>query len=253
MQIIYNGLNLNDGINYLVESETSGISPVAEKNIQKIARSNSSILLRKSYGIKNIEVDILVWDITKDALDSRLDTLKYTVEQTQKNLDIDYASGVRRFVSTGYITDIQRNPRNARVKISFEVYGAFGQDVSATSQNYNGKTTTPYDDTITIGGSAPATPDITIVLNTFTGSSTRTIKIKNVNTGDYVQLDRSDWSAGDVIAISCATMAVFKNSVKIPYLGIMPIWNVGLNNFEYSDTFSARNVNIGFSYNAKWL
>ncbi len=253
MNITFNGLDMNDLVNYWVEDIPHEVTAKPEINLQKIARTNESVLLKKGYGIKTIKIAVIVQDSTLAGMDSRMDDFKETIEASEKNLDIEYASGTRRYVATGYIEDIDRRTRWARVTLRLECYKAFGEDTSATSESFAGKTTSPYTDDIEIGGNAPAKPDITITVNSFTGSSDRFIQIKNTVTGEYVKVTRDDWAADDIVQIYTGLAIVTVNGNVTQYLGIMPVWNPGDNDWEYSDDFSARNVDIDFSYKKRWL
>lgn len=253
MDITFNSLNLNDRVNYVVEETNHEETAKPEINLQKLARTNDSVLLRKNFGTKTIKMVVIVKDSTKDALDSRLDTFRQTIEALHKNLDIDYSSSTRRFVCTGYVERIDRQLKWARVSIKFECYKAFGEDVSATSESFLDKTTSPFTDDITIGGSAPAQPEITININSLTASGEKFIQIKNTDNGDYVKITASDWTADDIVIISTRTATVTRNGNVVEYLGIMPEWVPGVNNWEYTDDFTARQVDIEFSYKKRFL
>ena len=168
-------------------------------------------------------------------------------------LDVDFASGTRRYICTGFISSVDRKPRQAVINLRFECYKATGEDTTATTTTKSGKTTTPYTDTLAVGGSAPAQPIITITLNSFTGTSLRWMKFKNVDTGEAVLITASDWAGSDSIIINCETMIVTKNGVAIAYNGFVPTFPVGTVNWEYSDSFTARNVNIVFAAKHRWL
>ncbi|MFZ3032264.1 MAG: hypothetical protein WA082_04465 [Candidatus Moraniibacteriota bacterium] len=253
MNITYNGLNLNDTINYWVEDLPHEDVAKPEINLQKIARTNRSILLKKGYGIKTIKVTVIVEDSTVAAMDSRMDDFKETIESSEKNLDVEYAGGTRRYVATGYIENIDRRTRWARVQLRLECYRAFGEDTAETTESFAAKTTSPYTDDIEIAGNAPATPDITITINSFTGAADRFMQIKNTVTGEYIKVTKNDWVASDIIQIYTAQAIVTVNGNITQYLGIMPVWNPGDNDWEYTDDFTARNVDIDFAYKKKWL
>lgn len=254
MDISFNGLNINDLTNYWVEEISHEAPAKPEINLQKIARSNESLLLKKTYGIRTIKAAVVIEDSSIANMDSRMDDFKETMEASAKNLDIDYAGGTRRYVATGYVESVDRQNRWARVVVRFECYGAFGTDTASTDESFSGKTTSPYTDDIEIEGNAPAKPDITITINTVTASgSDQYIQLKNTDTGEYVKITRDDWAADDVIQIYTNRATVLVNGVVNEYLGIMPVWDPGTNNWEYSDEFSARNVDIDFSYNKRWL
>lgn len=255
MNIIFNSLNINNGVNYFVQENNHEIPAKQEINVQKIARTNESVILRKNFGIKTIKIKMIVKDSSMSALDSRLDTLKKTIEAKDKNLDMDYASGTRRYVCTGFIEDIKRNNIWAELTLRFECYQAFGENTSSTSETFAGKTTTPYTDDIEILGSAPAQPEITITINacSYTAGD-KFIQIKNTDTGDYVKITASDFQADDVIVISTKKAIVIRNGTIMEYLGIMPEWIPGVNNWEYSDDFdTSRDIDIEFDYKKRYL
>jgi len=254
MQITFNSLNINDATNYFVEKMNNEDVATQEVNTQKIARTNESVILRKNFGNKIIKLTLIVKDSTQALLDARLDTLRKTIEALDKNLDIDYASGTRRYVCTGFIKGIDRNLTWARVNIEFVCYKAFGEDTANTTEEFNDKTTNPYTDDIEIGGSAPAQPDITININAVTlDAGDKFLQIKNTDNGDYIKITADDFQADDVIVISSRTSLVTRNGNVIEYLGIMPEWIVGVNNWEYSDNFTTRTVDIQFSYKKLYI
>jgi len=253
MNIIYNSANINDGVNYFVEESDHEETAKAEINLQKIARTNDSVLLRKNFGIKTINMFVIVKDSSKDLLDARIDTFKQTIEAENKNLDIAYASSTRRFVCTGYCGKVERKLRWARIAVKFECYKAFGEDTSSTTESFAGKTTSPYTDDIEIAGSAPAQPDITITINSITSADEKYLQIKNTDNGDYIKVSADDWAEDDVVVISTRNATVTRNGSVSEYLGIMPDWIPGVNNWEYTDNFDARNVDISFSYKKRFL
>lgn len=253
MDIIFNSLNINDKVNYFVEESNHDDIAIQEVNVQKIARTNESVILKKNYGSKKIKMSVIVKDSSKDNLDSRLDTFRQTIEAMDKNLDIDYASGTRRYVSTGFVKRMERKLYWAKVEIEFECYKAFGENTSSTVENFNNKTTSPYTDDIEIIGSANAQPDIQITIDTITATGEKYMQLKNTDNGDYIKISADDWAANDVIIISTREASVTKNGTVVEYLGIMPAWIPGDNNWEYTDNFDARQVDIQFSYKKRYL
>jgi len=253
MNIVFSGLNLNDAVNYWTEEIEHELTAKAEINLQKIARSNDSVILKKNYGAKIFKATIIIEDDSVSAMDSRLDTFKRIVEVKERSLDIDYAGGTRRYICTGFLESIDRKPRWARAVVRFECYKSFGEDTANTTEAFKGKTTSPYTDDVDIAGSAPAKPDITIKINTLTATGLKFIKLRNIDNGDYIQVSVDGFEADDIITINTSTSLVFVNGNITPYLGIMPQWNPGVNNWEYTDDFTARNVDITFAYKKRWL
>lgn len=254
MDITYNSLNINDKTNYYVVESNHDIVAQQELNVQKIARSNDSIVLRKNYGTKVIKMDVIIKDSSRDNLDSRLDTFRETIETIDKNLDIDYASGTRRYVCSGRVVGIAERKQNwIKVEVEFSCFRAFGVATSATTESFLNKTTSPYADDIEIAGTAPAQPDIEITVDSLTATGEKYIQLKNTDNGDYVKVSADDWAADDVVAISIREKRVTRNGTITEYLGIVPEWLPGTNNWEYSDNFDARQVDIEFIYLPRYL
>jgi hypothetical protein len=253
MDIEFNSLNINDRTNYFVIDSDHDKVAEQELNVQRIARTNDSIVLRKNYQAKVINIHIIVKDTSRDNLDSRLDTLRETIEVKDKNLDIDYASGIRRYICTGHFQIEERKLNWARVKLVFTCYKAFGENTTTTSESFTGKTTSPLEDDIEIDGTAPAQPDITITINSVTSSGDKYLQFKNLENEDYVKITTDDWAADDVIVISTREKRCTKNGTVIEYLGIMPEWLPGDNDWEYTDNFDARNIDIDIVYLKRYL
>jgi len=254
MDIIFNNLNLNDETNYWVLNSNHDNVAQQEIDTQKLARTNDSIVLRKNYGVKTIKMEVVVKDTSRANLDSRLDTFKEYIEVIDKNLDIDYSSGTRRYICSGAIANIiDRREKWAKLGLNFSCYKAFGEDTSNTTETFLNKTTTPYTDDISIGGTAPAQPDIEITIDSVTASGDKYMQLKNTDNGDYCKVTDDSWAADDVLVISNREKKITLNTVVVEYLGIMPEWLPGTNNWEYSDDFTARQVDIEFNYAKRYL
>ena len=253
MDIIFNGLNINDKTNYFVEKSNHDDVAKQEIDIQKLARTNTSLLLRKSYGERTIKMEVIIKDTSKTALDTRLDTFRWKMEEINKNLDIDYAGGTRRYVSSGSIKSVERKYFWAKATVEFKCYQAFGEETANTTEEFLNNTTTPYTNDVEIAGTAPAQPDIQIDVDSITSSGDKFMQFKNTVNGNYVKITADDWAISDVIIISTRLATVTKNGTVIEYLGIMPAFLPGDNNWEYTDDFTARQVDITISYKKRYL
>jgi len=77
MDIIFNSLNLNDAVNYFVENSNHEDVATQEVDVQKIARTNESVFLRKNYGTRVMKMKVIVKEI---AITSYLNNLKPNLE-----------------------------------------------------------------------------------------------------------------------------------------------------------------------------
>jgi hypothetical protein len=135
----------------------------------------------------------------------------------------------------------------ALAQLVFTAGYPYGIETNSTSFAETAITTSPHAMLTEFDGSAPARPFVTITLNTFSGTSNRTISLYNPTTGKVCTVTRSDWANGDVIIFDMKLKTVRRNGILQDFNGVFPEFEAG-DVIAYSDTFSARNVNISVSY-----
>ncbi len=137
--------------------------------------------------------------------------------------------------------------------ILFRASDPIGRDNTATALVLtNPKTTNPADESITFGGSYLAEPYLSVVLNSGTGLTAKTMTITNTATGASISVTRT-WVATDELIIDVANKQVYVNSVLVDYNGIFPTWEPGVGLLRYSDNFTTRSVTITGSYTKRYL
>lgn len=220
------------------------------------AAVNGSVISGINYPSRKITIAGVIKGSTQDDLDSRIDTFKTYFNGQDKNLDIDYAGGTRRYVATANVVSVVRSHISlyASFTIEFVCTNPFGLDTSTTNIiNQAANTAATYTATPTIGGSAEyQLPVITITLTAITGA------------GDYIQItnDANDQEIliygaglvnGDVIVIDCVERTVTLNGDEIDYDGTFLELGLGAQSVTYTDGFTTRTVNIQGVYTKRYL
>lgn len=190
-------------------------------------------------------------------LDSRIDTFKGYFRGKDKNLDITYGSGTRRYIATAGKPLIQRSQKAfiARFQVPIVCTNPYGLDTSTTDlwTAKNNFTANTFTETPTVGGTAPhQLPIITITVDALTGAGDY-IQISNDNNGQELMIYGQGITAGDVIVINCEQRTVTIDGVDVDYYGTFLELEPGANSITYTDGFTTRTVDVSAVYTKRWL
>lgn len=242
------------GINTNVIEHTNLPDKVAEMFAK--ADANQSVIPTTNYPSKKIQIGGTIHGSSAADLDDRIDTFKGYFNGKDKNLDINYGSGVRRYIATLNTMSVQRQQKAfyATFSIEFICSQPFGVDTSTTSLinslNYTSGSLTSAP---TVGGSAPyQLPVFTITIDALTGSGDY-VKISNDNTNQDIMVYGVGLQAGDVIEIDCFNRTVKLNDTEIDYYGTFLELEPGASSITYVDGFDTRTVDIVATYYKRWL
>lgn len=221
------------------------------------ADTDGSSIPAINYPSKKITIGGTIHGSTQANLDDRIDTFKGYFNGKDKNLDITYGSGTRRYIATKNTLSVQRQDHAlfARFTIEFICTNPFGLDTSTTNlwAAKTGFTAATFTETPTIGGNAPyQLPVITITVNALTGEGDY-VQISNDNNGQEMLIYGQGIEAGDVIVIDCAQRTVTIDDVEVDYYGTFLELEPGANSITYTDGFLTRNVDVAGVYTKRWM
>lgn len=220
------------------------------------ADANGSAIPAINYPSKRIPIGGAIKGSSQANLDSRIDAFKGFFNGKDKNLDIAYGSGTRRYIATANTISVARQQKAlwAAFAIEFICTNPFGIDTTATSiTNTLNHTSATLNMTPTILGSAPyQLPVFTITLDALTGSGDY-IQLSNDNNGQDMLLYGLGLTAGDVIVIDCVNRTVTVDGNLVDYSGTFLELEPGSNSITYADGFTTRTVNIVAEYYKRWL
>lgn len=214
-----------------------------------IARSDGNILIAEWYGSKVIRLQGKLVGSSQADLESKIDAFKELFSRPEKNLDISWNGGTRRYVATCSKHQFMRDHYNIDTvpwTAEFTVSTGLGYDTGTTTPINASSITTAdpgdgtfvYTGSFTMSGSKPAAPTITLVFGPSVDSTMLGIEFMNTDTGERILITRNaSWSNGTVI-IDCDNKQVRDNiasggtPVEGNFFGLFPTFKIGTNNFK---------------------
>ena len=233
--IAYDDVSLQDAT-YLTRFVKHDVMPTRSLGTLKIAGRDGVIITSDSFDQKVIEVGGVVKADTQAALETAIDALKELLSRRQKNLDVDYAGGTRRYVATAVNTEdvVDRDHYHngfAPFLIHFLVPKGTGTGLERQDNNFSGITAWNYANDLTIEGKYPPEPVITITLTDAGTCDTVTFRNITTNTTISASATTGDFADGDIITIDCGERSVKLNGVEHSFSGVFPDFALGANDF----------------------
>ena len=244
--ITFNGFDLQDA-NHITEDIDDSKPPERNLGVHTRVRRPGGIITDDTFGNKMIVVTGKILGSGVTDLENRIDTFKQNLALKKKELDIDWASGTRRYIATAMEFPTPRPVRGtnwANFKVTF-ICTELGKATSqSTLGSTNNNTSSPRTQTITPTGSAPDQyVVIQITLDSFTGASVNTISLKNDDTGQTISISRL-WTAGEVLVVDGDSQDVTVDGVSVDFSGAFPVFPPESTPLIYEDDFTARQVDI---------
>lgn len=225
--------------------------PTKDAAMLPLANTNASVIPYVGYPNKGINISGVIVGSTNADLDSRIDSFKAYFNGKDKNLDITYSSGTRRYIATAnrIVVTRQQKALFATFQIEFACTQPFGRATSATTAlTATGRTANSYNDNHVFIGSAPfQLPLITITYSAISGGAAY-VSFGNQGNGQGITITDQTWVAADVLEIDCQNKTVKKNGVEVDFLGAFPEFPPGSQNMAYNDGFTTRTFAITVTY-----
>lgn len=190
-------------------------------------------------------------------LEAQVDAFKAALAAKDKNFDVSYASGTRRYVARA--SRIQINEKRHAVTSApwsaiFMTTGV-GVDTSATSLLTSSADTTASRNVtgLSIGGSHPDQLLKTqVTVTAATGLIGKTITIQNPATSEAISITR-DWTVGEVLEVDASWPRVRINATVIDFVGAFPIYSPGTQGMLITNDFTTRTLTTTISYTKRYL
>lgn len=231
-------------------------APEVELGLLVVANANRSAINDYDALPRKIDISGVISGTSQIDLDQRIDSFKTIFNGKNKNLDINYAGGIRRYIATKNSLSITRSGalKFAGFKVQFICTEPFGLDVAPTVLiNQSAITTSTFTATPSFGGTAPyQLPKFTITINSLTGTGDYIQLSNNANNQSIIILGQSI-ANGNILIIDNEMREVLKNGSRIDYSGVFFEMDLGNASITYSDGFATRNVNIYAEYFKRYL
>lgn len=255
LAVTYNTVDLNSGTIITTDIQDAA-SPQRVLSTFNLLRSGGVVLTDSNYYAKTIKVSGTIVGTSMTNLESLIDTFQATMAVQDKNLDIAYNSGTRRYVCTPAVVTVQRPVRASNfAKFSVDFLATqYGKDTSVTTISSAVAYTTTVSSTSSLfGGSAPDQKvKIQLVLTAGTGLTAKHINVANASTNEAIDVTR-DWTVGETLVIDCDLMTVTVDGVNVAYTGAFPRFASGTSNLDILDDFTTRTRTITTTYTKRYL
>lgn len=235
MTITYDGTNILDNIQKtrLVQHES-----VADFNINtlKPSRADGTIFIDEFIDTKEIVIEGIIQGTSQDNLEQNIDTFNELMNRRNKNLDISYAGGTRRYVCIPQEIKYNRDYFHllfVPFRVVMLVPEGIGKNTSVTTLTAKTLTAVTTTETITFEGSANPKPTIRVLVNT--RGNADLVRIENTDNSEYIDVELNGLSGTDYIDIDFENFTVLKNGVtEVIYKGKFPKIKAGSNNMKYT-------------------
>ena len=201
----------------------------------KLTRKDGEIIVDDSLAPKIITVEGILVGSSLSDLETKIDSLKELVARKDKNLDISFAGGTRRYVCRMTKVNFDRdhfNITHVPYTINFFVATGVGKDTGeTTAKNTSGIVIETTDAVVAFAGSYQPKPRHKITITTRGNSDVA--RMMNVDTGDYIDVSLDGFNGGDYIEIDEENQTVKKNgTTNLDFSGKFPSVVIGNNNMR---------------------
>lgn len=201
----------------------------------RLTRRDGEIIVDDSLAPKTIVVEGVLVGSSLSDLETKIDSLKELCARKDKNLDISFAGGTRRYVCRMTKITFDRdffNIIHVPYTIQFFVATGLGKDSSeTTAKDTSGITATETNSAITFVGSYQPKPRHKITLTT--RGNADVARISNQDTGDYIDVVLDGFSNGDYLEVDEENQTVKKNgTTNLNWVGKFPSVIIGANNLR---------------------
>lgn len=259
--VTYNSVSLQTynpatRVGIIIRSIKHTDAPDSMGDAVSIANASDSNVPTFEHTNKLITITGTISGSTQSDLDNRIDAFKGYFNRRNKNLDIVYSTGTRRYIAMK-TNGISVDRQNKVLWAEFTVVlfcKPFGIDTTATTLGTTTGGTAPSNTyTPTVGGSAPyQLPIITVTVTALTGSGDF-IQVSNDLNGQTTIVTGLGLVAGDVVVFDSLNRLVTRNGTKVDYAGTFIELEPGAASFTVTDGFTTRTKNVLAQYYKRWL
>jgi hypothetical protein len=216
-------------------------SPNIQINDIELSHDNGSVLVSERTGNKIITLEGVLTGSSEADLESKIDAFKEVFRRVNKNLDISWNGGTRRYVATCQAHSFDRDHFNIGYvpwTAEFLVPSGIAEETTEISIVSDRDITTQdyIEKDINFLGSAPPKPRIRIAIQGSSSADAKGIEIKNDDTGERIicTLD-SGIINPTVYTFDCRLKTVTSSGVQslpISYYGVFPKFLPGEQNIS---------------------
>lgn len=249
--VMFNGIYISSG-NYTVRKVMHDTATPRDLYMYDLARDGGSILVNNEWKPKKIVVEGIIKGEDIDNLEANCDEFKRIMGVTNKNLDIEYSSGTRRYLASANVIQIERDYYHlnyAPYTIEFVVPDGHGRTLSPVTYMTQSIVLHTLED-VSFGVSGTIAPKYTIELNFEV--ATDVVGVSVTINGDRVTVNETI-TAGQIVLIDAENKKITIDGVEKPYTGLFPRLVLGTNDYLIATQSTSHLYDVEVTYTPKFL
>jgi len=252
--VYFNNIDLNLVPGITLTGFDTFRTPTREVNNYSLAYENSSVTPSAFYTSKKINLRCVITRSTRDSFEQSLDTLRKYIDNREAVLRLPQSGAYRQYTATVSNIGISNVSGGfGEIDIEFLCSDPFGYATSSTTLlSVSGLTSGNKSYPITLNGTAKQLLKFTLTVNSLTSGTAKTVTVSNPTAGTTVTIIR-DWAAADVLVVDPITKVVTVAGAPVEFTGNLSEWSPGAGFINYTDNFTARNVDISVIYTERYL
>lgn len=237
--LIVNRLNKSDAPNRSLQSEI-------------LSFQDGQTIVTDFWRSRTIVIGGMINASSESHLGTLLDTLKGDLSDKEKNLDVDYGGGTRRYVGTlASLTAPEQFYNITHLPYTAEfLCQPFGKATSTTTFSSLDITGASETDSITVVGSYKPQPIIQMTFDSAVGVTA--VSFENTTTGDTIEIAETV-TTSDVLIIDTATSKVTLEGTQVDFDGPMPDFTTGINSFTIEVGSTSHQYDLSIQYSPTYL
>lgn len=252
-QVYFSGNDLSLVVGaYIIDHDFNKL-PERIVAINKLARSNKSVVTSAEYSAKEVSVIFHLYGCDRDEAEEALVALKGQLRTVNGDLVVKQAS-IDTTYSDATLNEISYEWFSNKIILTlvFIVADPIGYEDSNTVLLNTTITASTASNAVSNAGSFDAEPIINITVTTVTGGTDQSLSVTNEETGQGITLTRT-WANGDTVEVNSDAKTVVINGASSDFTGQFPVFPPGTGSLGYSDTFTTRSVNLSVTYQKHYV
>lgn len=248
--VYFNGVDLNSITGWRTTGTDPHRFPQREVTNYSLANSNKSVTTSAFYTGKTINVSGIIAVNGRELLDSSIAELRRILQAENAVLQLPVFGEQRKYFKVTTKNIALKNMGGGYVEIDIEFTSSEIYNYSITSTellNIVNLTSGIKSYQVTVLGSGPQVPVITYTVDSFTTGTNRTVTFSNPTSGYSISIQRT-WTAGEILIIDNRERTVQIAGEDVDFTGNYLEWTQGAGFINYSDDFTARQVDINVTY-----
>lgn len=251
--IYFDGIDINTIAGWTTTGTDTYSYPTRNLKTYAVEQSNKTVTTSGFYGGRGARVTGHIAVSGRELLDDAISELRRLLRPLNADLQLPVSSGQRVFygATVGNVMYTEALGGFIEVDIRFILSDPFSYSLVTTEVlNVANLTSGIKSYPITFEGTAMQAPIFTYTVDSVTGGDYTNVTFANP-VGDSITIS-SAFAAADVLVIDCKESAVTLNGQPIDFTGKFPEWDKGGGFINYSDDFTARQVDINVVYQKRY-